>query len=183
MDVIEAIQNRVSTPKLTEPGPTPGQLDDMIKGALRAPDHGALTPWRFILIQGDARQKFGEALHAIREKEGVTGALLDKARLSPLRAPTLLIVVASTSECKIPVIEQEYSTAAAAQNIVLTAYAQGLGAIWRSGWPAFHPEVKQLLGMEESEKIVGILYLGTAAVPPKPLPELDPVDFLRSWDG
>jgi nitroreductase len=183
VDVIKAIQNRVSIPKLTDPGPTAGQLDEMIRGALRAPDHGALTPWRFILIEGDDRTKFGEALRSIRENEGVEGALLEKARLSPLRAPTVLVVAASTTEGRIPIIEQEYSAAAAAQNIVLTAHAQGLGAIWRSGWPAFHPEVKKLLGMEDSEKIVGIIYIGTPAVPPKPLPDLDPADFLQRWDG
>ena len=158
-------------------------MEDMIKGALRAPDHGALTPWRFILIEAEARQKFGEALYAIRKKEGISGAPLEKARLSPLRAPTILVVIASITESKIPAIEQEYSAAAAAQNIVLIAHAQGLGAIWRTGWPATHPEVKELLGMEDSEKIVGIIYLGTPAVPPKPLPDLNPVDFLESWDG
>jgi nitroreductase len=183
MEIVKTIQERVSIPKLTEPGPSADQMDDMIKSALRAPDHGALTPWRFILIEGDARQRHGEALHEIREREGITGAALEKARMSPLRAPSILVVVASTTEGRIPVIEQEYSAAAAAQNIVLTAHAQGLGAIWRSGWAAFHPEVKTLLKLSDAEKIVGIIYLGTPAVPPKPLPDLDPVNFLQKWVG
>lgn len=183
MDTIATIQQRVSIPKLTDPGPTREQLDELIRSALRAPDHGTLRPWRFILIEGEARSKFGEALYDIRAGEGITDASLEKARMSPLRAPAIIVVVAAITESRIPDIEQEYSAAAAAQNIVLTAYAQGLGAIWRSGWPAFHPEVHRILGMGEGEKIVGLIYLGTPAVPAKPLPELDPTDFLRSWDG
>jgi len=181
MDLLEVIQNRVSSAILTDPGPSKEQLDQLIKAAIRAPDHGALTPWRFIEISGKKRQEFADVLHAIKVAENAPKRLLLKAQKGPLRAPMILVVVASIQMGKIPEIEQEYSAAAAAQNILLAAHAQNLGAIWRTGWPTFHPEVCAALHLSSHEKIIGFIYLGTADGEKRPITPLKTEDYLESW--
>lgn len=181
MDALTNLQQRVSSSILAEPAPTKEQLAELFQAALRAPDHGALTPWRFVVIEGEARAKLGDVLHEIQvAAEAPTHAQL-KAQKAPLRAPMIIVVIASIKEGKIPPIEQEYSAAAAAQNILLAAEAQNLGAIWRTGWPAFHERVYAELGLTDSEKIVGFIYLGQRAGEKRPIAPLAADDFVSYW--
>lgn len=184
MDALTALQQRVSSAILEEPAPTQKQLNEMFKAALRAPDHGSLTPWRFLVIEGEARQKFCDVLYQIRDKEGVTGRGLNKMKTIGLRAPMIIVSIASLKESeKIPDIEQEWSAVAATQNLILAAEAQGLGAIWRSGWPTFHSEVNSLLGLSVNEKIVGYIYVGQRPEQRRPITPLDVNDYVSEWKG
>ena len=51
MDAMKLLLERVSAVKLQEPGPSAEELDTILRTALRAPDHGRLRPWRFIVIE------------------------------------------------------------------------------------------------------------------------------------
>ena len=184
MDALTVLQQRVSSAILEAPAPTQDQLNEMFKAALRAPDHGALTPWRFLTIEGEARQKFSDALYQIRDKEGVTGRGLNKMKTIGLRAPMIIVAIASLKESeKIPDVEQDWSAVAATQNLILAAEAQGLGAIWRSGWPAFHDEVNALLGLSDKEKIVGYIYVGQRPEDRRPITPLAVDDYVSAWEG
>jgi hypothetical protein len=61
---------------------------------VRAPDHGRLRPWRFMLIEGDQRQKFGEMLaaSALRRVPGLSEGDLARERGKALRAPLIIVV-------------------------------------------------------------------------------------------
>ena len=184
MDALTVLQKRVSSAILEAPAPTKKQLDEMFKAALRAPDHGTLTPWRFLTIAGEARQKFSDALYRIREAEGVTGRGLNKMKTIGLRAPMIIVAIASIKESeKIPDVEQDWSAVAATQNLILAAEAQGLGAIWRTGWPAFHQQVNALLGLTNSEKIVGFVYVGQRPEERRPITPLALHDYVLEWQG
>lgn len=184
MDALTALQQRVSSAILEEPAPNKEQLTEMFKAALRAPDHGALTPWRFLTIAGDARQAFSDALYNIRLKEGVTGRGLNKMKTIGLRAPMIIVAIASLKDSeKIPDVEQDWSAVAATQNLILAAEAQGLGAIWRTGWPAFHQEVNAFLGLSEAEKIVGYVYVGQRPEERRPITPLAVDDYVSEWKG
>jgi nitroreductase len=184
MDALYALHNRTSVPKLTDPAPDSVALQNIYRAALRAADHGVLQPWRFLLIQGDAREKLGE-LFAEAERDinpQVDAAALEKARSKPLRAPLILVTICShQASDKIPEIEQIISAGAATQNMMLAAYAQGIGAMWRTGPMAYHPIVLRGLGLSAHEKIVSFLYLGTAASAGRQLPEPVIADFFQSW--
>ena len=184
MDALTVLQKRVSSAILEEPAPTQNQLKEMYKSALRAPDHGTLTPWRFLTIEGDARHAFSEALYNIRKSEGVTGRSLEKMKTIALRAPMVIVSIANLKESnKIPDVEQEWSAVAATQNLILAAEAQGLGAIWRTGWPTFHPQVNKLLGLTENEKIVAYIYTGQRPKERRPITPLDIDDYVSFWQG
>ncbi|NND82690.1 MAG: nitroreductase [Gammaproteobacteria bacterium] len=184
MDALRALHNRNSVNLLESPGPSAEQLKNIFKAGLRACDHKNLRPWRFIQIEGDARHQLGELL--LTAKTAMDGAEPDaesaaKLRAKPLRAPLVIVVAAHITEHeKVPEIEQILSAGASAQMMMVAAFAQGLGAIWRSGALMFRPEVHQGLGLADNEKIVGFLYMGKAGRA-KRVPRLDPADFVRSW--
>ncbi len=184
MDVITALHNRVSCALLKEPGPSSEQLETMLRAAARAPDHAMLKPWRFLLIEGDARHDMGELLlrAALEAKPDSDAAALEKVKRKAMRAPTILVVIASPTEHpKVPEIEQIITAGAAANNLVMAAFALGLGAYWRTGGAAYNSRVKKGLGLSEREQIVGFIYLGTPQVRFKPAPEIEVSDYLKRW--
>lgn len=184
MDALALLQNRVSCAMLDAPAPTQEQIADMVKAAARAPDHAALKPWRLLLIEGEARHSFGEVIaqSLLVDNPNADAASIEKARRKPLRAPAIIVVIAKTSEHpKVPEIEQVITAGAAATQIVSAAFALGLGAYWRTGSPAYHPLVKEGLGLKANESIVGFIYLGTPQIKTKKAPEVDVDALLEVW--
>lgn len=184
MDALDLLLNRVSVTRLADPAPNAAQLDVILRAALRAPDHGQLRPWRFLTVQGDARERLGalfaEALR-LRQPELPDDALA-KPRKMPLRAPMVLVVIARVlPHPKIPESEQVLAVACAAHGVLLAAHAQGLGAVWRTGEFAYDPYVAQELGLADNEQVLGFIYVGTPDGNPRTPPELDPRDFVRPW--
>lgn len=185
MEALDALLNRVSVPRLYDPAPNAEQRQLMFRAALRAPDHGQLRPWRFLTIEGAAREQLGELFaQAVATHGNTKPEMLTKARTMPLRAPLLVAVIASPkTHFKVPESEQILSAGCAAHSIVLAAYALGLGAIWRSGDLSHDPIVKAGLGVTPQEQIIGFIYLGTIEGERRTPPELDPASFVSAWRG
>ncbi len=168
MDVRTALLTRCSPPKLVEPAPDDAQLEAMFTAAVRAPDHGRLAPWRFLVLRGAAREILADAMAAdLRAKRPEAPAEeIAAARGKPLRSPLLVVAYAAVREHpKVPAIEQITATAAAVQNLWLQAHAMGFGMLWKTGAAAYSPRVKTALGVAAGDTIVGILHLGTPAAP------------------
>lgn len=182
MDILTAINERVSCPRLQEPPPDAAQLARLLKAAVRAPDHGLLRPWRFIAIAGEDRERFGQMIvdACISEQPELTEAQCEKLRAAPLRAPMVLVVVAEVQpEHKVSGMDQIMACAAAVQNLLLTAHAIGVGAMWRTGAPALSNALKVALGFAPKDEIVGFVYLGTPCGSPRIPQEDDPASYLR----
>ena len=170
MEAIEAIFARRSVGRLTTPAPSAEELDLLVQAAAAAPDHGELKPWQFVVLQGDAKDAFGEVLaDAYIARCAEVGAepqpaKTDKERTKLGRAPVVVIVAAVHRHSdKILWDEQLAAAAAAAQNMLLAATALGYGSMWRTGEPAYDPRVKEALGLTDHDAIVGFIYLGTPA--------------------
>jgi nitroreductase len=184
MDAIKLLMERASAVKVQEPGPTQEELDTMLRSALHAPDHGRLRPWRFIVIAGDQRARFGELLAGtLKAREpGASEEMLARERQKALRAPVILVVAARVKPSeKIPEVEQIISAGAAAEHIMLAAQAMGYGAMWRTGAPAYDARVKEGLRLQESDAIVGIIYIGAPVAPARELPRPELDDFVTRW--
>jgi nitroreductase len=183
MDAITALTSRVSPAKLGEPGPTPEDLDKMLAAAVAAPDHGKIRPWRFLVIQGEARAKFGEVMArslARRDKEA-SPQKLEFEKNKAMRAPTLVVVVATPKDNpKVPEIEQIVAVGAATQNFGVAAHALGYGSFWRTGAVAYDAEVKRELGLGEKDLIVGIIYVGSIGAPGMQR-QINARDFVTAW--
>ena len=186
MDALIALETRRSSNLLCEPAPTAEQLEHIVKAGLRACDHKNLRPWEFLIISGDARVAFGELMvkaKAAADGNRLSADLAEKVRKKPMRAPTIIAVVAKIQEhIKVPELEQLLSAGAAAQMMMTSAYAQGLGAIWRSGSIMFRAEMRNGLGLENTDQIVGFIYLGTSKSN-KPCPQLNTSDYTRQWNA
>jgi nitroreductase len=186
MDALDALITRRSPAQFTEPAPDDETLAEILRAAMRAPDHGKLKPWRFIVLRGDARKRFGDVMvDAMKRREpDVPANMLEREREKPLRAPLIVVLAAAIKEDhKIPVIEQLLAAGAAAQNIMVAAHALGNGAAWKTGAPAYDDFVKETLGLAPSDAIVGFLYLGTPAGAPTMLPAPELSAFVRNWNG
>ncbi len=182
--LLEALHQRVSVGDVDEPAPSASQREALFRAALRAPDHGQLRPWRFLCVEGERRQQLGEILLAVEEccYGPLTDAQRNKVRQRPLRAPLVVLVVARVQQhSKVPELEQLLSTAAAAQNLLLAAHAQGLGAMWRTGNVTYEPVLAEQLGLAADERLLGFVYLGTPRGALKPVPVLDLADFVKDW--
>lgn len=148
---------------LAEPAPSSAEIDALIALAARVPDHGKLGPWRFVVFEGDARARAGEALaNVIANDAGVDGARLDHTRNLLQRAPACVMVVSSVVPSpKVPEWEQQLSSAAACFSLLLAAHALGYGGCWLTEWPTYDARARAALGLAEHERIAGIIYLGT----------------------
>lgn len=178
MDALYLLLNRRSASRLVEPAPTGAALNNIIRAGMRAPDHRALKPWRFILIQDNGLERFSMLLQQAAAQSGLDAAAIEKAKLTPFKAPMIIAVVAHVSQDKkVPAIEQIISAGCALQAMQMAALAQGFNGIWRSG-PYTHNElVRRGFKCREQDEIVGFLYLGTPQlkfVNEEPPPDIDP---------
>ena len=143
-------------------------MEQILTIAARTPDHGALTPWRFVTVSEDQREQLASLLldALAQENPGATDAHREK-EVSFAHYPGQLVVLifAPVPDHKIPVWEQELSCGAACMNLLLAAHAMGFAGGWVTGWAAYSPEVRRGLGLREQERIAGFLFLGTPAVP------------------
>ncbi|GFM64696.1 nitroreductase family protein [Pseudomonas lijiangensis] len=186
MEALDVLLNRVSVPRLVDPAPDAAQREILFGAALRSPDHGQLRPYRFITVEGPARERMGELLAEALQQGGgeITPQALDKARLGPLRAPLVVVVVARLQDhFKVPRKEQLITAGCAAHAVLLAAYAQGVGAVWRTGDLSYSPHVAKGFGLADDEEVIAFLYLGTPQNPPREAPKVDVGGFVSEWQG
>ncbi|MDP6884937.1 MAG: nitroreductase [Rhodospirillales bacterium] len=166
MDAVEVLTTRFSAVKIGEPGPPDDVIAAALEAGARAPDHGMLRPWKFIVVKGSALDRLGDAFARALEirQPGTSAEELERAKQKVFRAPVNIVVAATVDpdHPKIPEIEQVVSAAAAAQNITLSLRADGFGCRWRTGVAAYDATVKEALGLKAHDHIVGFLYVGTA---------------------
>jgi len=166
-------------------GPTRDDIQDILRAAVSAPDHGAIRPWRFVIIEGENRailgQTFANALRT-RDREASEEAI-QKELNRPLRAPTVIAILARVVNDRpnVPRIEQIVATACAAQNMLVAANTKGFGAILLTGKNAHDPNVRAFFGLKSDDEIVSFLYLGkpNGEQPSKSRP--DPNDFVEEF--
>ncbi len=167
-----------SAKAMTGPGPSKKQVADILKAGARAPDHGKLFPWRFILFEGKARARAGDILAEVMEAEGERAKQVEEERGRFLRAPLVIAVISSARELhKIPVWEQELSAGAVCQNILVAATALGFVGNWLTEWYAYHPVVKEKLGLKPGERVAGFIYIGMpdGALEERPRPDMEAI--------
>lgn len=189
MHALEAIITRhsIAPAFLTEPGPDDEALGRICAAGAAAPDHGRLRPWRFTVIRGDARARFGEVLaDALRARDPeATAKAIDQERQRPQRAPVLIAVVGRIDRhhAKIPAVEQVLSTGAAAQNMLLAAHALGFAGKWLTGAAAYDQQVRNALNLADEDVLAGFLHLGTAAGTPPTVPHAEAAEHSSEWRG
>jgi len=187
MSILETIQNRASTP-FVQDRPVPEDLiKKLLDAAVCTPVHYKSNPWRFVVIRGAARERFGEfmaerARKAMAEPDSAENkAKLEKLKSKPLRAPLIIVAAAIKPALdKVVMKENVASVAVACQNILLCARELGLGGIWRTGSLTYDTDTVDFLGLDEGSELLGFLYLGypEKSCPPK---KREKADGYTSW--
>jgi nitroreductase len=182
MQALDLLLNRSSQPRLQSPAPSGDALENIMQAALRAPDHAALTPWQFIVCQGQGLDRLGK----IFEQAAIDGNKAEKdiqrAPQLPLRAPMVIVAIAKYQEHpKVPWVEQVASASCAVHSMQMAAVAQGFSGVWRTGFYAQDQIVKQAFKLQEKDEIVGFLYLGTACTIAMPKANKNSQDYFEIW--
>ena len=158
----------VKAVELTGPGPSAAEIDTLLTVASRVPDHGKLTPWRFIIFEGDARRAAGDKIAAAFAAKYPTATpdQIDKERERLTRAPLVIAVVSRAGEHpKIPEWGQVLSAGAAAMSLVFAAHALGYAANWIIEWYAYDRNVLEAIGVSAQEKLAGYVHIGRSKGP------------------
>ncbi|CAK9885151.1 MAG: Putative NAD(P)H nitroreductase YdjA [Candidatus Erwinia impunctatus] len=162
MTALELLLQRRSASRLTTPAPQGEALENILQAGARAPDHGAMHPWRFIIIQDEGLVRFSKLLEQVTRESGGDAKAIEKAEKAPFRAPLVIAVVAHCEENpKVPQWEQVVSAGCAVMAMQMAALAQGFSGIWRSGVWTENATVSAAFGCRPQDKLVGLLYLGT----------------------
>ena len=167
-------------------GPTPQQLNEILEIATRVPDHGKLTPWRFVIFEGEARAKVGELFAKRWAALNPTHAAETLAFHAGLfmRAPFVVAVVSTAApHVKIPVWEQQMSAASVCFNFELAALALGFDVQWQSDWVAYDDGAKAAMGVKPGEQIAGFIYIGKSTVPLEDRPRPDVATLVTHWSA
>ena len=184
---IDSLLSRQSHWPLVEPGPADHELDLIFDAALRAPDHGRLQPWRFVLVRGEARGELGDVLVDIAAQRAPSEPreAHQHRRQKAYAAPVIVALGAAISaETGIPEIEQLLSVGAAAMNMLNAVHALGYGAFWVTGADAYDPRLHAALEFEPSDRLIGFLFIGSPQQR-DPSPALRPPrgNHVREWLG
>ncbi len=187
-DTLDLLMRRRSTiaANLSAPGPTEAQIKMLLAAATRVPDHGKLAPWRFILFEGAARKHFGKVLAASFQAANPEASyeLIAFEANRFLRAPLVIAVAARlTKNHKIPLWEQELSSGAVCQTLLIAANAMGFASQWLTEWYAYDAAVAAALGLDADERVAGFMYIGSAHKPclERARPRLD--DLITHWEA
>jgi nitroreductase len=187
-DALDLLKTRRSVKpiELSGPGPSAAEIDTLLTIASRVPDHGKLSPWRFIVFEGEARQKAGDILAEVfqADRPDATADQIQFERQRLARAPLVIAVVSRAApHVKIPEWEQLMSAGASAMLMVTAAHALGYAASWLTEWYAYDRRVVEKLGLAPNERIVGFVHIGRPTKPAEDRvrPKLDAI--VTRYDG
>jgi nitroreductase len=170
--------------ELVGPGPTAEEMQQILTLAARVPDHGKLTPWRFVLVGDDRREDFARLLSRALEAEdpGAPPAIHEKAAQFAHYAGQLVVLISAPVEGhKIPVWEQQLSCGAAGMNFLTAAHAVGYVAGWVTGWQAYSPMVNAAF-CSPGERIAGFIFIGHPMRELEDRPRPDVGDVAERWE-
>jgi nitroreductase len=178
-DTIELLRTRRSAAPimLTGPGPIENERALLLTIAARVPDHGKLSPFRFIVFAGAGREKAGAIIAEVFAKANPEA---DEGRIEAERkrlayAPLVIAVVSRAAPHeKIPQWEQILCSGAVCMNLVIAANAMGFATAWITEWYAYDRAVLDRFGLSEHEKIAGFVHIGRHQGPreDRPRPKL-----------
>ncbi|TAM59116.1 nitroreductase [bacterium] len=166
----QAIRARRSAGKMRAEAPPRAAIERILEAATWAPFHKCQEPWRFVVICGEGRLRLGEIAAQTVDVSTFPQAIHERVRAKErtkfARAPFVIAVIAEGGQSAIDSDENYASAAAATQNMLLAAHAEGLSGYWRTGRLARQPEILAALGVAPGERLAAFVYLGYAATEP-----------------
>lgn len=187
-ETLSLLRRRRSTPAdfLDAPGPDAQTLRDLLTIAARVPDHRRVAPFRFLIFENGAREKFGAVLKDafLKQDPAAEPKKADYEAARFMRAPVVVAVISSVNPGhRTPEWEQVLCVGAVCQNLLIAASASGFAAQWLTEWYAYDNNVTAALGLGENERIAGFVYIGVAREDPKERGRPDMASLMAHYDG
>jgi nitroreductase len=187
VDIFDVIKNRRSIGKVKPDPIDRAIIEKLLEASSWAPSHHRTEPWKFFALTGEGRRPLGRTLADIA-KEGMDDPLTEenqsivkKQEEKPFRAPLIIAVAVTPSDNPSVIqIEEVGAVNAAIQNMLLAVHALGLGAIWRTGHPTYHPKMKELFGLREQDEMLGFIYIGYPDMN-QPMGHRSPINEKTVW--
>jgi nitroreductase len=174
-DALALMQRRrsVAPVQLEGPGPSPSELETLLKLASRVPDHGKLAPWRFLVFQGEGAARAGaialELKLEVQPDLDAAGRQAEAERFT--RSPLVIGVVSRAApHVKIPEWEQVLSAGASAMALEIAASALGFASTWLTEWIAYDARFAARVGLAPHERFAGFIHIGRPKSPPQDRP-------------
>ncbi|WP_150666964.1 nitroreductase family protein [Pandoraea anhela] len=183
---LDALLSRQSAWPLSEPAPSDAELNLIFDAALRAPDHGRLRPWRFVVVRDEARDDLGQALVEASAKRhpDAPAETHEQRRRKAFAAPMIIVIAAAVStETTVPEVEQLLSVGAAGMNVLNAIHMLGYGGFWATGPDAYDADLHDLLDFAPHERVLGFLFVGTPPQGAERRPRPERGDVVREWWG
>lgn len=174
-----SLRRSASALTLGDPAPSAAELTDLLRLAVRVPDHGKLAPWRFVILEGADKAAFADRLEVLARDRGDAS---QAAKLAKLRTPPLAVVVVSQVKTgAIPEWEQVLSAGAVCTNLLYGALAMGYGANWITDWYSYDDAALQILGAQPGERVAGFVLIGTPRESPLERERPDAASLVSRW--
>lgn len=176
MEVTRAIETRRSVGRVKQDPVSRNTVEEILESAVHAPNHRMTEPWRFHVFEGKGRGELArvraECARLMAEAEGeeeeTISGRISRERKKAFRAPVVIAVVSKGGRDEVETLENYAACSAAVQNMQLAAHAAGLATIWRTGPIAYHPYMRDFLGLEGEDQVVAFLYLGYGDMDERP---------------
>jgi nitroreductase len=188
IDTLELLKTRrsVKPMDLLPPGPSDDEIHTLLSIASRVPDHGKLAPWRFIIFEGEAREKAGALIAEVFAQSNPQASadqlVFERSRLA--RAPLVIAVVSRAApHVKIPEWEQQLSAGASCMALVIAANAMGYATSWITEWYAYDRRILDRLGLAPHERIAGFVHIGRPRHTPEDRDRPRLQDLVTRWTG
>lgn len=176
-DLDALIRSRRTSMLVDATRPVPHDLiEQLCRLAQWAPNHKRTWPWRFTMVEGDARGDLGNLIADAMAAVGDPPEKVAKTRGKYLRTPATLVVGAAAGDSPLRTAENRDAVAAGIQNLMLGATAAGLATYWGSCPKGANDAVAQWCGFQDGTHVTALIYVGWAstevAAPERPQPDI-----------
>lgn len=160
----ELVRSRRSINSFTDQPVSLDLVQDLLESAVYAPNHRLTEPWRFIYFDGETRRTYAQirsqmVLDSMKSENEVERQKAADGTIQKFMAVPAYLVVTMTPRGQEEVDEEDYAACSCVvQNFLLLAWEQGLGTNWKTF--KNDPRLREMLGLMEGEKVVGIIHLG-----------------------
>jgi nitroreductase len=169
-----ALRRSASAATLRAPGPSETELHQLLRLAVRVPDHGKLV------LRENVKAAYTRALEPLAAEQANPEKAL--AALAKVRNPPVSVcVVSRLLDAAIPEWEQRLSSGAVCMTLLIAAQAAGYGANWITDWYAYDRRATAVLGLRGDERVAGFIHIGTAAEAPLERVRPKVEDLTNDW--
>lgn len=136
-------------------------IEKVLEAANWAPNHKKTEPWRFKVIQGEAKTRLGLFLSRKYEELDPRPKTMKIKKLqeNPKRAGAIIaICMQRDPKESLPEWEEVAAVAMAVQNMWLLCTEMGIGSYWSS--PGLIDHMDEFFHLNEGERCLGFFYMG-----------------------